>query len=148
MQAHKNGGTMSNKELSRLLKEAVDSMDQGGEESSGWAAPKDKAGPAPFLGVAIPIKVETPNGSLRCYLSLPPEVASSPEAFLGAIRKLIDMGFPVDLYQPKQDGGWNRNGGGGGGGGGWNNGGGNGYRSGGGYNNGGGSGGYRRGGSW
>ena len=128
---------MSNSELSNLLKKAVSAMDQGTEESTGWNKPAASSANAPFLGVSVPIKVETPQGSLRCYLALPPEVAASPEAFLGAIRQLIDMGIPLDMYQPKQDGGWqNRNGNGGG----WN-GGGNGYRSGNGYQS---NGGYPR----
>ncbi len=141
---------MSNRELAGLLKQAVEKMGMDEEPNgNGWAAPQPaKSGDAPFLGVSVPIKVETPRGSARCYLSLPPEVAANPETLVNAIKQLLDMGIPVDLYQAKQDAGWNQNRNGGG----WNNGGGNGYRNGGGYNGGGynngGNGGYRRGGGW
>lgn len=123
-------GTMSNKKLEDIA-EALARMGVGGDEqveSNGWAAKETKPLNAPFLGVSVPIKVETPQGSARCYIALPPEVASSPEALLGAIKRLLDMGMPVDLYQPKPDngwqngrggqnnGGWQRNGGYGGGG--------------------------------
>ncbi len=142
MQAQKNGGTLSNKALANMLKQAVEQMESG-ETENGWAAPASKPVNAPFLGVSVPIKVETPQGSARCYLSLPPEVAASPETLLNAIKQLIDMGIPVDLYQPKENG-WNQNRGGNGGG--WQDrGGNNGYRggyNGGGYNNG--NGGFRR----
>jgi len=104
----------------------------------GWGAQKKSAGLA-IAGISVPIKVETPLGSVKCHLALPGELAENPEALLSAIKQLVDMGVPVDIYQggSRDNGGWNRGNGGGNGGGNWN-------RGGGGYGNGGGHGGYDR----
>lgn len=138
---------MSNKELTSILENAIKSMQNGDNDDSsvsGWKAPASKPVNAPFLGVSIPIKVETPQGSARCYLSLPPEVAASPETLLGAIKQLLDMGIPVDLYQPRQNNDWNGGGNNNGNGGGWRANGGYGGGQGGFRGNGGGNGGYTR----
>lgn len=90
---------------------------------TGWA---QTAGPSPqalITGVAVPIKIDTPMGSVRAYLSLPPEIGQNPQALLGAIQALANAGYPIDAYQPKQQ--WGQ----GGNSGGWS-GGGNGYNGG------------------
>lgn len=122
------------------LKDALEILSQSlsGTETppNGWTAHNTQPEASLFMGVAIPVNMETPMGKVRCYLSLPPEVAASPQALLNAIKHIADMGLPIDAYQPKHENGWNQNGSGGG----WR--GGNGYRNGNGYN----GGGYRRGG--
>lgn len=60
---------------------------------------------APFVGVSIPINVETPLGKVRCYLSLPAEAASSAAALQEAIKRIADMGLPVDAFRPNNGGG-------------------------------------------
>lgn len=63
---------------------------------------------APVInGAAIPIKLQTPAGSLRVYLSLPAECAATPQALMAAIESLAALGLPLDTWQPKSDGnGW------------------------------------------
>lgn len=102
----------------------------------GWGS---KESNVPFVGISIPIKVQTPIGSVRCYVSLPPEAAASESALMEAIKRLVDMGLAVDAYQARENGGgwggnrdggnFNRDRGFGGGGGGY----GGGYGGGGGY---------------
>jgi len=99
----------------------------------GW---NQNASPAGLVGgVLVPVKFQTPDGgSIRSYLQLPAECGQSPQAFFTAVQNLISQGYPVDIYQPNNNGGnWS----GGGNSGGWNNNGGS-YR--GGYRNNG----YRR----
>lgn len=109
-----------------------------GAAGGGWNAAQ-ATGPAALIqGVAVPIKVSTPAGEMRAYLSLPAEVGQNPQALIAVLQQLANAGYPLDTWQPKNSGGdW----GGGQQGGGWNNGGGGGYRN----NYGGG---YRRGGRW
>lgn len=98
----------------------------------GWAQPQPTAA-LPITGISIPVKVETPIGSVRVDLHMPAECGQSPQALLGAIQALANAGYPVDAWQ-KKDSGWG--GGGGSGGGGWG-GSGNNYGGGANYNRGG-----------
>lgn len=106
--------------------------------TNGWAQPAPPAAAAglPITGISIPVKVDTPLGSVRVDLHLPAECGQSPQALLGAIQLLVQAGYPVDAWKPRDSGGgW----GGASGGSGWGNNTGNG---GGGF----GGGGYGRGG--
>jgi len=94
--------------------------------AGGWAPPQQQAS-LPITGISIPVKVDTPLGSVRVDLHLPAEYGQSAQALLGAVQLLSNAGLPVDAWQPRQDsgggsgGGWgNRGGGYGGGGGGYN----------------------------
>lgn len=49
-------------------------------------------------GVAVPIKVQTPAGSLRIYLSLGPAAMASPAALQQAIDGLAALGLPLDTW--------------------------------------------------
>lgn len=69
-----------------------------------WAG-NAPAADAPFVGVSIPIKVQTPMGSVRCYLALPAEAASSGVALQEAIKRLSDMGLTVDAFASNNGGG-------------------------------------------
>lgn len=71
----------------------------GGESNGGGWGKRRPTADVGFLGVSIPIKVETGKGSLRCYISLPPEVLASEDSFMEAIGRLIEMGLPVDIYE-------------------------------------------------
>lgn len=82
--------------------------------AAGWGQPTQAT---PIQGVAVPIKVQTPKGSLRLYLQLGPEVAANPESIMAAIQALDAQGYPLDTWQPQGSGGW---GSGNSGGGGWN----------------------------
>lgn len=113
------------KELAAQLSELAEKMGAqvtfgGGSNGSAWAKKPDAVDTG-FLGVSVPIKVQTPRGSVRAYVALPAEVLESPDAFQNAILRLIEMGIPVDIYEPKQNNwnGGNRPQGGGGGGGNW-----------------------------
>lgn len=84
------------------------------------ASPWASAAPAPaqILGVSVPIKVWTPAGSLRVYLSLPAESAASPAALNAALESLAAAGLPLDTWEGKSSswgghsksnrGGWSR----------------------------------------
>lgn len=109
------------KELGEQLAELAEALGakitfpNGEGGGSAWAK-KPEAAMTGFLGVSVPIKVQTPRGSVRAYISLPPEVLATPEGFLDAIGRLIDMGIPVDIYENRgggEGGGWKGNNGGG-----------------------------------
>ena len=70
----------------------------------------------PITGISIPVKIDTPLGSVRVDLHLPAECGQSPQALLGAIQALSQAGYPVDAWQRK-DSGWGGGSSGGGGGG-------------------------------
>lgn len=91
--------------------------------ASGWAAPAVTPTQAQIAGVSVPVKLQTPQGSLRCYFHLPAESASSPDALMAAIGALSAAGVPLDVWQPQGQGGGGGSWGGGGNGGGWNRGG-------------------------
>lgn len=74
----------------------------------------------PITGISIPVKVDTPLGSVRVDLHLPAECGQSPQALLSAIQALANAGYPVDAWQRKESG-WGGGGGSRDGGGGWGN---------------------------
>lgn len=73
--------------------------------TTGWTPQQPAA--LPITGISIPVKVETPIGSVRVDLHLPAECGQSPQALLGAIQALVNAGYPVDAWQPRQEqGSW------------------------------------------
>lgn len=107
---------------------------QPAPQATGWNAPA-ASGPAALIqGVSVPISVETPAGKIRCQLWLPAELGQNPQMLMNALQQLQAAGYPLDIWQGKQDAGngWNN-----GNNGGWNSGGNRGYGNGGGYNRGG-----------
>ena len=110
--------------------QALLAQQQQHAQAGGWAQPQPAA--LPITGISVPVKIETPIGSVRVDLHLPAECGQSPQALLGAIQLLANAGYPVDAWQPRDSGnggGWGNNGGGSGG---WGNrGGGGGYNRGG-----------------
>jgi len=87
----------------------------------GWAQAQAPATALPpIMGVAVALKVQTPGGRARVYLSLPAEVASSHQSLMGALEALLNAGFPLDLWQDRNSwgqgggyrGGYGHNGGG------------------------------------
>lgn len=108
--------------------QALLAQQQQPAQAGGWAQQQPAA--LPITGISVPVKIETPIGSVRVDLHLPAEFGQSPQALLGAIQLLANAGYPVDAWQPRDSGnggGWGSNGGGSGG---WGN------RGGGGYNRG------------
>lgn len=79
----------------------------------GWGGPAAPAAASstlpPILGVAVALKVQTPAGRARVYLSLPADVAASYDSLMGAIKALCDAGFPLDLWQDRNS--WGQGGG-------------------------------------
>lgn len=77
-------------------------------------------------GVMVPIELTGPDGSkVTLYLQYPASCAATPQAMFALVGGLIQQGYPVRTFAPRQNG-WGgggrgyRNGGGGyGGGGGW-----------------------------
>lgn len=103
-------------QLAALLAQAQQNQPQA--QPSAWSKPQPQTA---IAGVSVPISIETPKGKIRCYLSLPPECGSNPDALLAALAELDAAGYPLDIWQRDQSsggGGWNR-GGGGYNGGGW-----------------------------
>lgn len=74
--------------------------------ATGWQQHPQPAGPQQILGVSVPLKIETPYGSLKLFVSLPAEVMQSEQALMAAIEGLINAGLPLDFWQPKSSG-WN-----------------------------------------
>lgn len=72
---------------------------------AGWAAPTLAPPPAAIVGVSVPVKIQTPAGSIRVYLSLPAEAGASPAALMAALEALAAAGLPLDTWQPSQSGG-------------------------------------------
>lgn len=124
---------MADKETAAQLQAILAKLggaDQAGGGSWGAAPAPAPVGNLPFIGVSIPINVQTPIGKVKVHLALPPEVAANPAALMDAIKRMVDMGLPVDAYVPKENfggGGGGRPWGGGGGGYGGGNGGGRNY---------------------
>ena len=116
--------------LQSLLAQAQQPM---AAASGGWAQPQPTQA-LPITGISIPVKIDTPLGSVRVDLHMPAECGQSPQAIMGAIQALAQAGYPIDAWKPKEqgwgggDGGnggsWGNRGGSGGYGGGWNRGGG------------------------
>lgn len=95
--------------------------------------PAAQMGVPQCTGVMVPIELTGPDGSkVTLYLQYPASCAASPQAMAALVSGLMQQGYPVRAFAPKQQG-WGGNGGGNGG-----------YRNGGGYNGNGGGGGYRR----
>ena len=74
--------------------------------STGWAQPQPTA--ALVQGVGVPVKVNRGRGTIRLYLWLPAECASSPTALNSALDELERLGIPLDVYEPRESG-WGGN---------------------------------------
>lgn len=116
-------------QLKALLAQAQAKQQPAQPAATGWSQPQPQPSALPITGISIPVKIDTPLGSVRVDLHLPAECGANPQSMLNAIQALANAGYPVDAWKPKEQQGW-----GGGSGGGW------GGNSGGGY-----SGGYNRG---
>jgi hypothetical protein len=84
--------------------------------ANGWQQPAPAAN-LNFMGVGIPVSVQTPAGKVRCTFWLGAEHAATPAALMSAIETMVNLGLPVDAWQQQnQQGGgsWggNNNGGG------------------------------------
>lgn len=56
------------------------------------------------VGLLVSMTVPTPAGEVPCYLQLGPEAAANPQM---AIQQLMQAGWPVKCWQPRQqNGGW------------------------------------------
>lgn len=74
-------------------------------QPSGWAQPQTT--PAAMVqGVGVPVKISRGRGTLKITLWLPAECASSPIALNAALDQLEAAGIPLDVWEPKDSGGW------------------------------------------
>lgn len=71
-------------------------------QGSSWATMAQPQGAVPIVGVSVPVKVQTPEGTCRLYLHLPAECAASPAALLAALESLAQSGVPLDIWQPSE----------------------------------------------
>lgn len=106
-------------EMLAALQALLAQQAQQPQPTGGWSQPQPAA--LPITGISIPVKMETPIGSVRVDLHLPAECGQSPQALLGAIQLLVNAGYPVDAWQPRESNGGGWGGGNSGGGGGWGN---------------------------
>lgn len=84
------------------------------QQPSGWQ--QATSAPAECLGVAVPIKLDTPAGQIRLYLNFPGSAAATPAALLALLEQLAAAGLPLDTWESKSAGwgqrdgnGWNGN---------------------------------------
>lgn len=77
--------------------------------AAGWSQPTQPAAPALVQGVGVPVKIARGRGTIRLYLWLPAECASSPSALNAALDDLERAGIPLDVYEPRESGGWSNN---------------------------------------
>ncbi|TCT21183.1 hypothetical protein [Thiobaca trueperi] len=74
--------------------------------ASAWANAMPALSAAPTInGVAVPVKIQTPAGSIRVYLSLPAECAASPDALMSALEALAAAGLPLDTWSGARESG-------------------------------------------
>lgn len=96
---------MSNsRELLETLNRVADQLGAkvvpaGGDGPAKWGEHQaPSTSPLGIAGLSVPLRIETPEGTVRVYISLPGEAANGPAAILGSLRRLIDLGLPVDVY--------------------------------------------------
>jgi hypothetical protein len=97
-------------QLQELLEQFASQRQEAAPAASGWAR-RRSTGPGEVLAVAVPVKVNTPSGKVRVYVSLPPETAASEDSLVDAIEALLDAWFPVDVWRDRDGragdrGGW------------------------------------------
>ncbi len=76
--------------------------------ATGWTPPQ-AAAPAAIQGVGVPVKIGRGRGTIKIMLWLPAECASSPNALNAALDQLESAGIPLDVWEPKDSGGWGGN---------------------------------------
>lgn len=88
--------------MNALLQKASTPTPQA--SATGWAQPQQT--PAALVqGVGVPVKISRGRGNLKILLWLPAECASSPAALNGALDQLESAGIPLDVWEPKENGG-------------------------------------------
>lgn len=78
--------------------------------TNGWTQPTPQSTALNIQGVGIPVSIQTPAGKVRCTFWLGAEHAATPQALMGAIETMVNLGLPVDAWQQKQESGNNWNG--------------------------------------
>lgn len=82
--------------------------------ASPWASAAQTPSVPPIAGVAVPVKFQTPIGSIRVYISLPAEYGATPDTLMNALETLAAADWPLDAWSGRDS---SRNGGSWGGGG-------------------------------
>lgn len=95
--------------MNALLAKASATAPSGAAGAAGWSQPSQPAAPALVQGVGVPVKIARGRGTIRLYLWLPAECASSPSALNAALDDLERAGIPLDVYEPRESGGWSNN---------------------------------------
>lgn len=97
---------MSEEKLHQVA-DAVKKMLGGEEEEGGerkFSKRIKKTSSVEPLGISIPINLDVPDrGKLRCYLSLPGEIALDEDVLFAVIEKLAKYGYPLDFYNRKNE---------------------------------------------
>lgn len=69
-----------------------------------WAQPAASVNVAGWDSVAVPLDIPTNKGNCTVYLNF--SGVNTPEAVGSLVKMLIDRGFPVRAYTPKNSGGF------------------------------------------
>lgn len=88
-----------NPEMLAALQALLAQAQQQPAAAGGWQPPQPAQ--LPITGISIPVKVETPIGSVRVDLHFPAECGQSPQALQATIQALVQAGFPVDAWQSR-----------------------------------------------
>lgn len=76
-------------------------------QAGAWGVPAPA--PVQIVGVSIPIKYQTPLGGIKILLTLPAECAATPAALDVSLQNIMALGFELDTWQKKEQGGWGGN---------------------------------------
>lgn len=95
-------------DLSEKLSQLLNAVQQQSnpQQANPWAKAAAPA-VATIQTVNVPISLETPRGKIRLYLSLPGEVAATPDSLLAALAGLDAAGYPLDIWEGRRgSSGW------------------------------------------
>jgi hypothetical protein len=96
----------SNDELLEMIKKLNEKSVTETTQASGWNKPAASV-QTDIKSVSVPISLEVDGGKIRVYLSLPGDVANSPESLMAAIEGLEKKGLPLDIWRNKS-GAWDK----------------------------------------
>lgn len=69
--------------------------------ASTWASAAQPPS-VPIAGVAVPLKLQTPIGSIRVYISLPAECAANPDTLMNTLETLAAADWPLDAWSGRE----------------------------------------------
>lgn len=96
-------------QMQDLMQQAQNQGQQPGQQQFNWQGQNLSVHPE-IQKVNVPIKLQTPLGSIRIYLEFGPEWGESAEKLQELLGYLNNTGVPLDIWQGKQyQQGWGNN---------------------------------------